>query len=72
MTFFLFIFGILLSGIALLISKNKTYLPKDPTCPTDVKDAENNMMFMKVFRILGPGLLVVGIILAILGIGIAI
>jgi uncharacterized membrane protein len=55
-----------------LISKNKTYLPKDPTCPTDVKDAENNMMFMKVFRILGPGLLVVGIILAILGIGIAI
>lgn len=70
MVVFLFIFGVLLSAIAILIGSYKTYLPKDPDCPTDVKDAKNNLMFMKIFRILGPALIVIGIILLAFGIGV--
>ena len=70
MVLFLFIFGLLLSDISFLIWTNKTYLPKDPNCQTDVKDAENNMMFMKIFGIAGPVLLLIGVILLICGVGV--
>jgi len=70
MVLFLFIFGALLTAIAIMIGSYKTYLPKDPKCPTDVRDAENNKLYMKIFRILGPALIIIGVILLICGIGV--
>lgn len=71
MTFLILFFGVLLSFISILIRNNKTYEPKDPNCPTDVKDAESNKIHMKVFSILGPSLVIISIILMCFGIGTA-
>lgn len=69
MIVFTFLFGFLLSFIAIKIKSNKTYIPKDENCPTDVKDAKGNKMWMKIFSILGPVLIVTGIILLACGVG---
>lgn len=71
MVLLLFLFGTLLSLIALAIAIYKTYEPKNPDCPGDVKDAKNNLMYLKIFRILGPALLLLGMIFALCGIGVA-
>jgi cytochrome b subunit of formate dehydrogenase len=69
MIVFTFLFGFLLSFIANKIKSNKTYIPKDENCPTDVKDAKGNKMWMRIFSVLGPLLIVTGIVLLACGIG---
>lgn len=69
MVVFAFLFGVLFSFIAIKIKSNKTYIPKDESCPTDVKDAKGNKMWMRIFSILGPLLIVTGIVLLAFGIG---
>ena len=69
MILFTFLFGVLFSFIAIKIKSNKTYIPKDENCPTDVKDAKGNKMWMRIFSILGPLLIVTGIVLLACGIG---
>ena len=63
MIVFTFLFGVLFSFIAIKIKSNKTYIPKDENCPTDVKDAKTNKMWMRIFSILGPVLLITGVVL---------
>ena len=69
MILFAFLFGVLFSFIAIKIKSNKTYIPKDENCPTDVKDAKGNKMWMRIFSVLGPLLIVTGIVLLACGIG---
>lgn len=71
MIVFTFLFGFLLSFIAIKIKSNKTYIPKDENCPTDVKDAKTNKMWMRIFSILGPVLLITGVVLLACGVGTA-
>lgn len=68
---FAFLFGVLFSFIAIKIKSNKTYIPKDENCPTDVKDAKTNKMWMRIFSILGPVLLITGVVLLACGVGTA-
>lgn len=68
---FAFLFGVLFSFIAIKIKSNKTYIPKDENCPTDVKDAKGNKMWMRIFSILGPVLLITGVVLLACGVGTA-
>lgn len=69
MIVFAFLFGFLFSFIAFKIKSNKTYIPKDESCPADVKDAKTNKMWMKIFSILGPVLIVTGFVLLACGVG---
>ena len=71
MIVFAFLFGVLFSFIAIKIKSNKTYIPKDENCPTDVKDAKTNKMWMRIFSILGPVLLITGVVLLACGVGTA-
>ena len=60
--YFIMFFGLILFIIGFALKKKGQLTPKNPNCSADIKDAEMTKLSCKALLIIGPLLIILGLI----------
>lgn len=65
--YFIGLIGIILTIISIVIFVKGMLTPKNPNCPTDVIESKKTVKSAKILAIIGPSIIIIGILVIIFG-----